>query len=180
MENDETKRAWRAMYRRWAYMIIAILAAAALTTRPVFSFHEDKGIRYVRSFSMTQTQFYVTQTELDSHIPEITASMSVKGLYYCNKVMLWGAILCLLCFFSHVWRIRIAILTAVAAGAYYAFMIYYALRMADLHYATLYPNAMALLPAIVCQMMVLTRHNVLRADIDSVDSALENEEKEED
>lgn len=180
MENEETKRAWRAMYRRWAYMAIAIIASVVLFTRPVFSFHEDKGIRYIRSFSMTQTCFYVTQTDLDSHIPEVTASMSVKGLYYCNKVMLWGAILCLLCFFSKLWRIRIAVLTAVSAGAYYLFMIYYALRMTDLHYATLYPNMMAFLPAIVCQMMILTRHNVVQSEIDKADFALENENEEED
>lgn len=168
------------MYRRWAYMAVAIIASAVLFTRPVFSFHEDKGIRYVRSFSMTETHFYVTQTELETHVPEVTASMSVKGLYYCNKVMLWGAILCFLCFFSNTWRVRIATLTAVTAGLYYVFMVYYALRMVDMHYATLYPNLMALLPAIVCQMMVLTRHNVIRSDIDKADSALENDNKEED
>lgn len=166
------------MYCRWVYMGVAIIASLLLFTRPVFSFHEDKGIKYTRSFSMNQTTFFVTQTELESHIPEITASMSVKGLYYCNQVMLWGAILCLLCFFSSAWRVLIAIFTALSAGVYYLLMVYYAIQMADMHYATLYPNLMALLPAIVCQMMVLTRHNVLQSAIDEADSVLENEHEE--
>ena len=115
---------------------------------------------------MTDTEFVVTQTELDTNASQITAAMSVKGLHHCNKVMLWGAILCFLCFFSNRWRVRIAIFTAFVAGAYYVLMVVYALRMADEHYATLYPNIMAVLPAIVCQMMVLTRHNVLQSEID--------------
>lgn len=166
MEKEERNRALHAMYRRWAYMGIAIIASMVLSMRPVFSFQEDKGIKYVRSFSMTDTEFVVTQTELDTNASQITATMSVKGLHHCNKVMLWGAILCFLCFFSNRWRVRIAIFTAFVAGAYYVLMVVYALRMADEHYATLYPNIMAILPAIVCQMMVLTRHNVLQSEID--------------
>ena len=162
------------MYRRWAYMAVAILAAVVLLERPVFNFQEDKGIKYVRSFSMTQTEFLVTQTDLNSRVSEITASMSIKGLYYCNKVMLWGAILCFLCFFSNGWRIRIAVFTAFTAGFYYLLMIYYAIQMADLHYATLYPNFIAILPAIVCQMMVLTRHNVIQYIVERDDYSLEN------
>ena len=154
------------MYRRWAYMIIAIMASALLFTRPVFSFQEDKGMKYVRSFSMTETNLYVTQTELDSNISQTTAAMSVRGLYYCNQAMLWGAILCFLFFFSNGWRVRIATLTAFVSGAYYVLMVYYALRIEDEQYATLYPNLMAFLPAVVCQMMILTRHNVLQSDIE--------------
>ena len=160
----------QAMFRRWIYMAIAIAAAAVLFMRPVFNFQEDKGIIYVRSFSMDEKTFYVTQTTLDGGIPEITATMSVKGLYYCNKVMLWGSILCFLCFFSR-WRAWIATVVALIAGAYYLIMFYYAMKIADLHYATLYPNFMAFLPAIVCQMMVLTRQNVIHTVIEQADLA---------
>jgi len=157
----EDRKLILAMYRRWAYMLVAIVAAALLFTRPVFNFQDDKGIKYVRSFSMDQELFVVTQTELGTGAQEVTATMSVKGLYYCNKVMLWGAILCFLCFFSNKWRMGIAIATAVVCGAYYGLMIFYAVRIADMHYATLYPNMMAILPAIVLQMMVMIPRNIL-------------------
>lgn len=165
MENKDKKRALQSLYRRLAYMGVAIIASMVLFTRPVFSFQDDRGIKYVRSFTMTDTDFFVTQTELDSNISHTTATMSIRGLYYCNQVMLWGAILCLLCFFSNEWRVRIATLTAFFAGVYYVIMVYYAIRIADEQYATLYPNLMAFLPAVVCQMMILTRQNVLQSNI---------------
>lgn len=166
MENEEKKRALRALYRRWAYMVLAVIASALLFTRPVFSFQEDRGIKYVRSFSMTDRYFFVTQTELDTNRSQTNATMSVRALYYCNLVMLWGTILCLLCFFDNRWRVNIATVTAFVSGAYYVIMVYYALRIADDYYATLYPNIMAFLPAIVCQMMILTRRNVLQSEIE--------------
>ena len=168
------------MYRRWIYMAIAIAAAAFLQTRPVFNFQDDKGIIYIRSFSMDQKTFYVTQTTLSDHVPEVTATMSIAGLYWCNKAMLWGSILCLLCFFSNRWRILIATVTAVLAGAYYVLMVYYAMKMSDDHYATLYPNFMVIWPAIVCQFMVLTRQNVIKQIHDQADEALEKLPNEED
>ena len=149
------------MYRRWAYMLIAIAASAFLLTRPIFNFQDDKGILYVRSFSMNQQTFIVTQTEISTGASEITAVMSVKWLYYCNKAMLWGAILCFLCFFSNQWRMIIAIITAFIAGAYYVLVAYYAIEIADQHYATLSPNLMVILPAIVLEMMILIRHNII-------------------
>jgi hypothetical protein len=149
-----------AMYRRWAYMAVAILASALLFLKPVFSFGDDKGIIYVRSFQMDRTHFWVTQTELETGIEHVTAVMSVKWLDRCNKIMLWGSILCLLCFFNNQWRFWIALATSLAAGVYYLFMAYYAMKISDLHYATLYPTVMAILPAIVLQMMVLVQRNV--------------------
>lgn len=166
MESEAEKRSFKAMYRRWIYMAIAILAAALLPVKPVFLFQEDKGIIYVRSFSMDQKEFVVTQTEMKTGIEQITATMSVKGLYYCYKVMLWGTILCLLCFYRRRWRIAICTAVTVVAGIYYALMIYYAIRMADLHYATLYPSWTAILPAIVLQMMLMTRQNVINSVTD--------------
>jgi hypothetical protein len=163
-----------AMYRRWAYMLIAIAAAAFMFTRPVFNFQEDKGIIYVRSFSMDQKMFYVTQTEIKTGAQEITAVSSVKYLYYCNKAMLWGSIICFLCFFSNPLRLTITYIVAVISGLYYVALVYYAIKLSDWHYATLYPNFMVIFPGIVCAMMVLTGKNVINDGIDRTDRALEN------
>ncbi len=158
------------MLRRWIYMSIAIIAAALLGTRPVFNFQSDTGILYTRSFSMEdQKQFVVTQRELSTGAEEVAAIMSVKGLYYCSKAMLWGSILCLLCFFSYRGRMTLIFVTVAAAGLFYILMIVYAIRMTDQHYATLYPNFAAIWPAIVLQAMLLTRSNMIREKIDEAD-----------
>ena len=65
---------------------------------------------------------------------------------------------------------RLALITAFIAGIYYVLMVFYALRMSDNHYATLYPNVIALLPAVVLQMMVFLRHNIIRTLIDEDDA----------
>ena len=158
------------MLRRWLYKAVAIIAAATLGTRPVFNFQSDTGILYTRSFSMEdQKQFVVTQRELSTGAEEVAAVMSVKGLYYCSKAMLWGSILCLLCFFSYRGRMTLIFVTVAAAGLFYILMIVYAIRMTDQHYATLYPNFAAVLPAIVLQAMLLTRSNMIREKIDEAD-----------
>ena len=162
------------MYRRWAYMLIAIVASAVLLNKPVFDFQEDKGIIYVRSFSMDQHTFYVTQTSIDTGISEITATSSLEWLYRCNKAMLWGCILCFFCFFSSRLRIGIAYGTALIAGAYYVLMMYYAMQISDLHYATLSPNYIASLPAIVCYFMIMTAQNVVRDGVIRADEAMDS------
>ena len=159
-----------SMLRRWVYMAIAIIAAALLGTRPVFNFQSDTGILYTRSFSMEdQKQFVVTQRELSTGAEEVAAILSVKGLYYCSKAMLWGSMLCLLCFFSYRGRMTLIFVTVAAAGLFYILMIVYAIRMTDQHYATLYPNFAAIWPAIVLQAMLLTRSNMIREKIDEAD-----------
>ena len=162
------------MYRRWAYMIIGIVASLLLFTHPVFNFQDDKGIIYVRSFSMDQHYFYVTQTDLKTGAAEITDQTSVQWFYYCNKAMLWGCILCFLCFFSNPVRITISYLTAVISGCYYILVVYYSLHLADLHYTTLYPNYMIVLPGIVCAMMILTGKNVIQTIIHRADKAMDD------
>ena len=176
MEKDDQKRTLNAMYRRWAYMVIAIAASAFLLTRPVLNFNEDKGIIYIRSFSMDQKTFYVTQTSLSDGVPEITATMSVALLYYCNKAMLWGSIICFLCFFSNPLRLTITYIVAVISGLYYVAVVYYSIKLSDLHYVTLYPNYMVVFPGVVCAMMILTGRNVIQDGIDRTDRALERDE----
>ena len=61
------------MCRRLAYMALAIIASMVLFTRPVFNFQDDKGIKYIRSFSIEDNCFYVTQTEMETGISQITA-----------------------------------------------------------------------------------------------------------
>ena len=173
MAQDSQQYLTWAMYRRWAYMAVAILASAVLLDCSVFNFQDDTGIIYIRSFSMNQQVFTVTQTELSTGLSHVWDTMSVKGLYYCVKAMMWGSILCFLCFFSSRWRMRIAILTAFVAGAYYIFLVYYAIKISDLHYATFYPNWKSFLPAVVCQLMILTRTNVIRSSIEKFEFSME-------
>ena len=166
-----------AMYRRWAYMVVAIIASALLFTYPVFKFAQDKGIIYVRSFQMDERTFVVTQTEMATGVEYITATMSVKWLYRCNKAMLWGSIICLLCFFNNPLRVTITYIVAVIAGSYYVLMAYYAMKISDLHYATITPTFMVVLPGIVCAMMLLTGQNVIRDGIDRAERSLEEDYK---
>ena len=114
---------FKAMYRRWIYMAVAIIAAALMPLKPVFSFQDDKGIIFVRSFSMTETQLVVTQTELETGISHVKNTMSVRGLFYCYLAMLAGSVLTLLCFFNDEWRVWICTFTALVAGLYYVLMV---------------------------------------------------------
>ena len=163
-----------ALYRRLAYMVVAIMASLLLFEHPVFNFQDDKGIIYVRSFSMDQHMFYVTQTDLKTGAAEITAVSSVKWFYYCNKAMLWGCILSFLCFFSTRVRLAVTYLTAIIAGSYYVLVVYYSLQLSDLHYTTLYPNYMIVLPGIVCAMMLLVARNLIRTQVDRIDRSMED------
>ncbi len=49
---------------------------------------------------MTQTEMIVTQTDLETKADTVTATMSVKGLYFCVIAMIVGSSLCFLCFFD--------------------------------------------------------------------------------
>ena len=163
-----------AMYRRLAYTVVAIMASLLLFEHPVFNFQDDKGIIYVRSFSMDQKTFYVTQTTLQDGVPEITATTSVKWFYYCNKAMVWGCIMSLLCFFSIPLRLTVTYLSAVVAGSYYVLVVYYSLKLADLHYTTLYPNYMIVLPGIVCAMMLLVSRNLIKTQVERIDRSMDS------
>ena len=174
MDQEVEKSRRNAIYRRLLYMVIAILAAALLPLKPAFSFQDDKGIIYIRSFEMDQKTFYVTQTEMETGIQTVTDSMSVKGLYYCYKALLWGCIACLLCFFSFRWRIVVCDIVMITAGVYYVLMVIYAMRISDIHFATLYPTWITILPAIIMQMMVLTRRSAVRSRVDETDDMEEN------
>lgn len=172
MESTEQKKEIIPLHmmRRWIYMSVAILAAYFLISRPVFNFQKDSGIIYVRSFEMVeQRSVVVTQTDIKSGASEVTDKMSVVGLHYCSMAMLWGSILCLLCFFSFRGRIFFATVAEIAAGAFYILLIVYAMRISEDQYATLYPNLFALLPAVVLEAMALTRRNVIKERVEESD-----------
>ena len=165
METETQPFNWNAAYRRWIYMVVAIAATLMLQYAPVFSFQEDTGQIFVRSFTMNQKTIQVYQTDKETHVKAVKETMSVKGLYYCYWAMLIGCIACLLCFFSWRGRVLISFVTALIAGSYYVLMAYYAVKISDQQFATLYPNWPAVLPAITCQMMLLVRRNVIN-DVD--------------
>jgi len=159
-------------------MLLAIIASGLLLKHPVLSFQEDKGIIYTRSFSMDAKVFYVIQTKLDTGAEEVTATMSVAGLYYTAWAMIITCIACLVCVLNPKWRMLLSVLAATIAGVYYILMIYYAIAITDNHYTTLYPNFYALLPAIALQCMLLVRRDVAR-EIAAENENEENEENEE-
>ena len=161
--------------KRLLFYVIAIFASVMLLYHPVFSFQEDKGIIYVRSFTMDMNNFCVIQTNISTGVSDIIDVMSVGGLYICAWVMLVLSALALLCFWDDVWRMRLCVAAAFFAGAYYLLMIYYAIEITDEYYTTLYPNLYSLLPALVLQSMLVIRKNIAR----TLRLQYENEEKEE-
>jgi uncharacterized membrane-anchored protein len=148
-------------------MVVAIVASVAMLSQPACKFLDDKGIRYVRSFSMTQTQITLTLTDIKTNTDTVKDTMSVKGLYYCVIAMIVGSSLCFLCFFDDRWRIIIAIITACVAGLYYILLVYYIFRIADKQFATAYPTFVVILPAVVCQMMLLVRRSIFQEITDA-------------
>jgi uncharacterized membrane-anchored protein len=148
-------------------MVVAIVASVAMLSQPACKFLDDKGIRYVRSFSMTQTQITLTLTDLKTNTDTVKDTMSVTGLYYCVIAMIVGSSLCFLCFFDDRWRIIIAIITACVAGLYYILLVYYIFRIADKQFATAYPTFVVILPAVVCQMMLLVRRSIFQEITDA-------------
>jgi uncharacterized membrane-anchored protein len=148
-------------------MVVAIVASVAMLSQPACKFLDDKGIRYVRSFSMTQTQITLTLTDIKTNTDTVKDTMSVKGLYYCVIAMIVGSSLCFLCFFNDRWRIIIAIITACVAGLYYILLVYYIFRIADKQFATAYPTFVVILPAVVCQMMLLVRRSIFQEITDA-------------
>lgn len=159
---SEEKMKATAMYRRWAYMVVAIIASLLISVSPTYSFMPDQGTFSVRSFSMTKTKVIVTQTLKDTGIKRVLATRSVAGIYVCFWAMLLGSITCFLMFYSSRIRIYSCFFTIGAAGLYYVFLVYYALRISGEQYCTLAPTWTVILPAIVLEMMILVFRNVTR------------------
>lgn len=161
-EQEENKIRRFAMYRRLAYMAIALTAVCLMKVAPVFSFSTDKGIIYDRSFTMDLQEFQVIQTTLDTNIPYVWETMSVNGLYVLQQILFWTLIACIVVFYPTKVRWYLSLGIAAAGGVFYFLLIHYALRISDLQYATLAPTWVAFLPAVVIAMMILLNRNVAK------------------
>ncbi len=161
-EQEENKIRRFAMYRRLAYMAIALTAVCLMRVAPVFSFSTDKGIIYDRSFAMDLQEFQVIQTTLDTNIPYVWETMSVNGLYVLQQILFWTLIACFVVFYPTKVRWYLSLGIAAAGGVFYFLLIHYALRISDLQYATLAPTWVAFLPAVVIAMMILLNRNVAK------------------
>ena len=160
--------------KRLLYMLVAIIATIPMHFYPDLNFQSDKGIIYMRSYEMDQTHFRVIQTKLDNSETEVVATMSIVWLKRAKWAILGATILCLLCFFNNQWRIIISLLTIVLCGTYYIVLISYSMRISDAEFPTIYPTLITVLPAIVVQMMVLLRKNILE-DVRHRDETMEND-----
>jgi len=162
--------------KRTVYMLAAIISAVLLMKNPVLSFQSDKGIIYIRNYTMDQKMFYVVQTDIATGAEEVSATMSVKGLYYCSWAMLIVTIGCFGCFFNPKWRCHLCNAAIVCASVFYALLVLYVVQITDKYNVTLYPNWAAFLPAVVIQLMLLVRRRTIQSAIDEVSP---DEEKEE-
>ena len=161
-EQEENKVNRIAMYRRWAYIAIALTAVCLLRITPLFTFATDKGILYDRSFTMDLHEFQVIQTTLDTNVHQVWGTISVNGLYVLQQIMFWALIVCFVVFFPTWVRWYLSMGIAITGGAFYVLMIIYAQRITDLEYATLAPSWGAFLPAVVITMMILLNRNVAK------------------
>jgi len=159
------------MFRRWAYMAIAVFATVLITAKPIFSFHADKGILYTRSFSMDLKEFKVTQTILETvseeqrlAMPEkeVKETMSVVPLYVLQKILFWSCIVCIFLIYPAKARWYMTWLIMALVAVFYVLVIIYSQRISDLHFATLAPTWSAFMPAVVLAMMILLNRNVAR------------------
>lgn len=166
-EQAENKIRNIAMYRRWAYIAIALFATWMLTVARPFVFKGDEGIIYDRHYSMSLHEVVRTQEKQD-HIkdektPEKTKVVvgSVKGLYYVYKIMFWSIIACFLIFYPTRIRWYLSLIVVLEAAVFYALYIHYIMNVADSD-VTLGPSWMVIFPAIVIAAMVLLNRNVAK------------------
>ena len=153
------------MYRRWAYMAIAIVATVLLTVSPFYRFRGDEGIIYDRHYTMTKTEIYrisdVQEHLKNTDIPDGAKIIvgDVSGLYYCYKIIFWNCIACFLLFYPTKVRWYMSILIALEAVIFYILYIHYLINVSDAD-VTLGPTWVVMLPGIVIAMMVLLNRNV--------------------
>ena len=95
-------------------------------------------------------------------LDELVGAMSISGLFYGALAIMVGCFLCALLYESHRIRILISSITAFMAGAYYLLIGYYAIRLSQEFCLILYPNWVALLPAIVLVTMLWIRNSTVR------------------
>lgn len=151
------------------YMVAAVIASCLLVSHVPLSFQGDKGIIYMRDYTMGAKTFNVVQTDLETGVKEVTESMSVRSLHYCAWAIVITSIGCLLCVSEPVIRTHLCLTAAILGGIYYLLLVYYAVRITDDYTATTYPNWAAILPFIVIHTMMAVRQETIRSLIEDED-----------
>lgn len=152
-----------AMYRRWAYMAVAIIATWMLSVAPPFVFKGDEGFIYNRSYSMDMHNVVRSSKPLAETTPDTPREVmgSIEGLYYVYKIMFWSIIACFLIFYPTRIRWYLSLIVVLEAAVFYALYIHYVMNVADSD-VTLGPSWMVIFPAIVIAAMVLLNRNVAK------------------
>lgn len=159
----------KQIYLRWIYMSVAIVLSWLLSLQPAYILQSEKGIFSTRHYQIDQNNVTVIQTGFEDQIDVVMEVISIKGLHICQQLMFWGSLLCFLSFFSDIWRQRLAIITAVFAGVYYGFFVYYAVHIVDLYFPTLWPTWTIVLPGIIIELMILVRKSIIRERMETID-----------
>ena len=153
---------------KWGRLVLAIVSSIILLNKPVFNFIDEKGIISVKTYKITTRTFEMHFVDMKTGLDELVGAMSISGLFYGALAIMVGCFLCALLYESHRIRILICSITAFMAGTYYLIMMYYAIRLSQEFCLILYPNWVALLPAIVLLTMLWIRKDTLRRLIDAV------------
>ena len=123
---------------------------------------DEPGLENVRTYIMTPSRFEVHHIEMATGMDKLMGAMSVKGLYYGALAILVGCVFCALIYESHHTRILVCSIVAIMSGAYYLIMIFYAIRLSQKFFLILYPNWVALLPAVILLTMLFIRNTTVR------------------
>ena len=147
---------------KWGRLVLAIVSSIILLNKPVFNFIDEKGLVSVKTYKITTRTFEMHYVNMTTGLDELVGAMSISGLFYGALAILIGCVACALLYESHRLRILSASITAFMAGAYYLLIGYYAIRLSQKFFLILYPNWVALLPAIVLVTMLWIRNSTVR------------------
>ena len=150
------------MIRKWGRLVLAIVSSILLLNKPVFNFVDEKGLVSVKTYKITPRTFEMHFIDMTTGLDEFVGAMSISGLFYGALAMLIGCVVCTVFYSFHRFRIIISTITAFLAGMYYVLMGYYAIRLSQKFFLILYPNWVALLPAVVLITMLSIRNDTVR------------------
>ena len=150
------------MIRKWGRLVLAIVSSIILLNKPVFNFVDEKGIVSIKTYKITTRTFEMHYVNMTTGLDELVGAMSISCLFYGALAILIGCVACALLYESHRLRILSASITAFMAGAYYLLIGYYAIRLSQKFFLILYPNWVALLPALVLVTMLSIRNETVR------------------
>lgn len=160
LEEKKQKKKFRLLLR-WGRLILVLASSVLLLTKPVFNIIDEKGLENLRTYKITTRSFEVHHIEWSSGLDTLVGAMSVSGFFYGALAILLGCVVCTL--FHRYLEIRILAcsITAFMAGAYYLIMVYYAILLSQKFFLILYPNLIALLPAVILLTMLSMRNDTV-------------------